>query len=288
MNPSPRLPSNRRRAWLPCFLAPTTVSGEGASATVSGCGLSEAATALLMLMQESTASAIELERLLLCPNTPEHAHWLDEAIRESPETRKKTCWAKNRRRHEAVFREAGLQYPPQPSEAELELKTRMRMSDREAEIVYFFNRVAPMELGHMEEMFIDLSQSIHRCLSSLSNTVPCITPRSRLWKCRVREWLTAPEAMLAQGLDPKYVPALKQFKHRQILDLMGNAFNSSSYLVALATALSFADLSKPRPPCAACDGVHTGCDGVQQREAEFNLEAEMDALDWPDQPEESD
>eukprot|EP00812_Abedinium_dasypus_P010848 NODE_4445_length_674_cov_2.079160.p2 GENE.NODE_4445_length_674_cov_2.079160~~NODE_4445_length_674_cov_2.079160.p2 ORF type:complete len:153 (-),score=33.70 NODE_4445_length_674_cov_2.079160:215-646(-) len=142
-------------------------------------------------------------------------------------------------------------------------------------------------------MFVDLSQNIHRCRLSASNTVPCITPRSRLWKCRAREWLTAPEAMLAQGLDPAYVPALRQFKHRQILNLMGNAFNSSSYLVALATALSLVDLSMPRPPCAACDGVHTGCDGVDQADAiaklgaALRLEAEMDAIDWLGEQEES-
>ena len=97
--------------------------------------MSEAADEVLALMQERTASAIEPERLLLRPGTPEHAYWLAAAIRDSPETRKNTTKEKYRALHEAVFRESGLQYPPRPSEAEVELATRMRMSERESEIV---------------------------------------------------------------------------------------------------------------------------------------------------------
>ena len=113
----------------------------------------------------------------------------------------------------------------------------MRMTTREAEVLYYLDRVRPMMHEHCGESFVDLGQSIHRCRLSVSDTVPCITPSSRLWKRRARGWLLAPEAMLAQGYDPAYVPCLTNFSHRQILNLMGNAFNSSSYLVALATAL---------------------------------------------------
>ena len=159
------------------------------------------------------------------------------------------------------------------------------MSEREAEVVYFFDRVAPMELARAEEVFIDLSQNIDRSRVSASNTVPCITPNGRLWKCRAKEWLLAPEAMLAQGLDVEYVSCVKEFTHRQIVDLMGNAFNSSSYLVALATALSFTDLSAPRRPCPACNGVHQV--PVFER-TNFDLEAEIEAIDWSDEDSDSD
>ena len=129
--------------------------------------------------------------------------------------------------------------PPKkkPSRDELALASEMRLTTREAEVLYFLGRVRPMMHEHCEESFVDLGQSINRCRLFLSDTVPCITPSSRLWKRRAREWLLAPEATLAQGYDPAYVPCLTNFSHRQILNLMGNAFNSSSYLVALATAL---------------------------------------------------
>ena len=107
---------------------------------------------------------------------------------------------------------------------------------------------------HYEESFCDLGQSINRCRLPISDTVPCITPSGRLWKRRAREWLLAPEAMLAQGYDPAYVPCLTDFSHRQIVNLMGNAFNSSSYLIALATALGTA-LLETRRMCSSGDAV---------------------------------
>jgi len=100
-------------------------------------------------------------------------------------------------------------------------------------------------------MYLDLSQSITRCRNSLSDIVPCITPGSRLWKRRQGEWLLAPEAMLIQGLDPSYVRCLTSFSHRQVLDLMGNAFNSTSFLIALVTAFSCAELAIQRT-CDEC------------------------------------
>ena len=130
----------------------------------------------------------------------------------------------------------------------------MRLTTREAEVLYFLDRVKPMMHEHCEESFVDLGQSINRCRLSVSDTVPCITPSGRLWKRRAREWLLAPEAMLAQGYDPAYVPCLTDFSHRQILNLMGNAFNASSYLVALATALGTAEL-ETRRMCSSGDGV---------------------------------
>ena len=95
------------------------------------------------------------------------------------------------------------------------------MTTSEAEVLYYLDRVRPMMHEHCDESFVDLGQSIHRCRLSVSDTVPCITPSSRLWKRRAREWLLAPEAMLAQGYDPAYVPCLTNFSHRHILNLMG-------------------------------------------------------------------
>eukprot|EP00969_Alexandrium_andersonii_P328177 14501922-Alexandrium_andersonii.AAC.2 len=74
--------------------------------------------------------------------------------------------------------------------------------------------------------------------------------------------------MWAQGYDPSYVPCLASFSHRQIVNLMGNAFNSSSYLVALATALCAAELETRR--------TRSSCDGVQ-RSPSADLAAALEA-----------
>ena len=58
--------------------------------------------------------------------------------------------------------------------------------------------------------------------------------------------MLAPETMLIQGLGPCLVPKLREFSHRQIVDLMGNAFNAASYLTALAVVMSMVDLKSLR------------------------------------------
>ena len=51
----------------------------------------------------------------------------------------------------------------------------------------------------------------------------------------------------AQGSgSPCLIPNLHEFSHRQIIDLMGNAFNAASYLTALAVAMSIVDLKSLR------------------------------------------
>ena len=140
----------------------------------------------------------------------------------------------------------------------------------------------PMDAVHYEDMFLDLSQSLHRCRASCSERVPCITPQSRLWKRRAKEWLLAPEAMLAQGLDSGYVRHLKMFSRRQIIDLMGNAFNAaSSYLVALATAFAFADASTADDSCPGCDSgqVQSGSGGVLSNDVADLWGMALDDLD---------
>ena len=128
----------------------------------------------------------------------------------------------------------------------LELAQRAGMTQREAEIVFYYDRVQPMTQTHVEEMLLDLSQNLHRCRANVKDAVPCITPSSRFWKRRQRWWLLAPETMRIQGLDPCLIPNLHEFSHRQIIDLMGNAFNAASYLTALAVAVSIVDLKSLR------------------------------------------
>ena len=168
-----------------------------------------------------------------------------------------------------AFARVNLQYPPQPSEAETCLAISMGMTEREAEVLYYHGRAWPLDQCHCEEMLIDLGQSIHRARVTVTDRVPCIIPRNRLWKRRAKEWLLAPEAMLAQGLDSSYPPRLREFNHKQIMDLMGNAFNSCSYLTALATALAGVNLKRhfrerSQDSDRQRDGVRSICDGAQK------------------------
>ena len=259
-NPAPRLPSNRRRAWLPCFLIGTDCDSVRSGSCDS---LLEAAHDLFEHLQGHASLQIAPESLRMTPHTPEHVYWLKCAVDERPARDAEpgaaavpsgTKAPKYRDLHLKEFQRSGLLYPPQFSQNELALAREMRMTTREAEVLYYLDRVRPMMHEHCEESFCDLGQSINRCRLSISDTVPCITPSGRLWKRRAREWLLAPEAMLAQGYDPAYVPCLTDFSHRQIVNLMGNAFNSSSYLVALATALGTASL-ETRQLCSSGDAV---------------------------------
>ena len=184
------------------------------------------------------------------PHSPEYQFWLERAIKERPVAETVSSAARRPRRkyntlHEEVFREAGVIYPPQPTQSEVDLARRMRLTNREMEVLYYVDRVAPMDQVHHDEMYIDLSQGIGRCRMSLSDTIPCVTPGGRLWKSRQQAWSLAPEAMLAQGLDPHYVADLTTYTNREILDLMGNAFNASSFLMSMITAFGCVDMCAP-------------------------------------------
>ena len=241
LNPSPRLPVNRRRAWLPCFAMPQV--GDGVP---THDGLVQQATQLLQEVQAHISANISLDRVLMSVHTPEYEYWANKAVEGAAGSADKTGTAKWRRLHEKLFRKAGLEYPCAFSTKMLELAQRAGMTKREAEIVFYYDRVQPMTQTHVEEMLLDLSQNLHRCRANVKDAVPCITPSSRFWKRRQRWWLLAPETMRIQGLDPCLIPNLHEFSHRQTIDLMGNAFNAASYLTALAVAMSIVDLKSLR------------------------------------------
>ena len=148
LNPAPRLPANRRRAWLPCFRVKQPCDGVQGSPPcdgVQGGGLQEAAAQLLQLLQERVSSAaISLERLLLWLTPLERQYWLAQAVAERPvgDPAAKGCRrdgvrrvAKYRAAHEASFCRAGLQYPPQPTLEEEQLARAMAMAERERPIL---------------------------------------------------------------------------------------------------------------------------------------------------------
>ena len=108
---------------------------------------------------------------------------------------------------------------------------------REAEIIYYFDIVFPTDDMYEEESVLDVSQSLHRALSTVK-LMPALTPRSRMLLRRRQRWLLAPEALAVQGYPDPDQACL--FSHRQIVDLCGNAFHADSLMVSMATALASA------------------------------------------------
>ena len=107
--------------------------------------------------------------------------------------------------------------------------------EREAEITHDVDRTAPMSEVFAEDSLIDLSQSLNRGHCSRS-VMPCITPGARLWLRRRCRWLLAPEAVSCQGYAAP--SGMRNFTHRQVIDLVGNSFHCDSCLVSLAVAFA--------------------------------------------------
>ena len=145
---------------------------------------------------------------------------------------------KFRKVHRKIFQDDGLQYPPAFSTELQALAEKCNTTTRETEIIHYTDLKHPMALVTDEELFIDLSQGLDRLAGGGvgSSTIPCVCPQARIWKRRARGWLLAPEAMRAQGYDAVIAPKRHNYSHRQIFDLMGNSFNSSSFIAA-ATAM---------------------------------------------------
>ena len=88
-----------------------------------------------------------------------------------------------------------------------------------------------------DDAILELSLSINR-VRPRHGQMQCLVPNSHAWWRRRKRWLLAPEAMTAQGYGPTV--QAKRFSYRQVMDLMGNAFNSAQLLPAFVVALSMA------------------------------------------------
>ena len=142
--------------------------------------------------------------------------------------------------HEAEFHRAGVAWPPLYTKSFHELCIEHGLTAREAEYLHYLDRMCPMELLAVEDEIIDVSQSLGRESGRHAGRFPCVTPQSRLWLRRRRRWVLAPVANAAQGYDSPPGNLLRQFTHRQVIDLVGNSFHGDSCLAALAVALSSA------------------------------------------------
>ena len=110
--------------------------------------------------------------------------------------------------------------------------------------MHYYDRTDPVQLRLADEIVVDLSQSLDRPREGFS-LMPAITPKSRLWRRRQCEWLLAPECLRAQGFEPRLVRHVRDFSHRQIVDLAGNSFNATCEMVALAAGLAHVEWQSP-------------------------------------------
>lgn len=224
LDPSPRIACHRKRVWLPCFLLSAPMDDDTAD------HLAALVEELLSHLQQKTTSCIHLPALLLDTDFADYKFWERAAVSGNGAKvgaeRSRSLWLtpdpdsidqelKYKALHCKVFAKGGLSYPPVLSNDMMSLRARCGLSQREAEILHYFDVVAPMSLVCDKELFLDLSQGINRQRVH-GNILPCITPNARIWKRRARAWLLAPEAMRAQGYDEVLAPALKEFTHRQV------------------------------------------------------------------------
>jgi site-specific DNA-cytosine methylase len=245
VNPAPRMAVNRARAWLPCVHRPDLADNPDAIEAMELVGRT-----LLTELTGHCDTCIPMERIKMEPESKDFDLWCAKANGSGSEPmqnhsqgissgkdhlyphRRSYKW---RHLHAKMFEKAGLVYPPSLTEKMQKLALEAGLTDREAEILHYSDLVAPIEHCLEHDMLIDLGQSLGRCRES-TRKVPCVTPGSRLWWRRAERWLLAPEAVRAQGYDP--TDEMMQFTHRQVLDLMGNAFNSSCLMASLAVALA--------------------------------------------------
>jgi site-specific DNA-cytosine methylase len=262
VNPAPRMAANRARAWLPCVYRPDLGEAGNGLALLEATGRD-----LLTLLTTDCEKCIPMTRIKMDLDSKgfDFWHWkasskqqlqqaashehqgyghISSSNSSSSSTHHECRGSKWLVLHSRMFNKAGLTWPPILSDELSALASEAGLTNREAEILHYSDLVDPMEHCLEADMLIDLSQSIGRCRES-TKAVPCITPRSRLWWRRDTRWLLAPEAMLAQGYDP--TKGMRSFSHRQVLDLMGNAFNSSCLVASLATALTLSSLRHAGP-----------------------------------------
>jgi hypothetical protein len=212
LDPSTRTPSMRVRAWLPCSLKPPGCTDDDAN------GLVTLAQEIMNHLQLSTAATIELPRMLIDDSILGKQLWLDRANAESSYQFKGAAddpsW---QTKHAKWFKQEGLQYPVVYPEDWIEFQRRVGMTDRELDILFFYNLVKPIGMHTTDETFLNMQASLKRAYYASSGKVPCVLPKARFWKRSAGEWMIAPEYILAQGFDPEMVgPALTEFSHRQV------------------------------------------------------------------------
>ena len=163
----------------------------------------------------------------------------------------------------ARYRNSGYSWPPCfPSWFSNSMR-QIGATEREAEVIYFYELSDPMSESAVDDTCLNVSQSINRCVLKGKDHLPCLTPGARLYWRRARQWMLGPEVARCQGfeLDPVSI----EYTHREVVHLFGNGFSAVSLDIAiliqmfamsglqqLARARSTADLKT-----VSCTAPHT-------------------------------
>ena len=108
-------------------------------------------------------------------------------------------------------------------------------TEREAEVIYFYELSDPMSESAVDDTCLNVSQSINRCVLKGKDHLPCLTPGARLYWRRARQWMLGPEVARCQGfeLDPVSI----EYTHREVVHLFGNGFSAVSLDIAILIQL---------------------------------------------------
>ena len=230
MDAAQRGGGRRKRAYLPCVLAGETLLMSGAVDMLPGM-IENLMTELSSCPQTMpwSLSDIFCEDDEWCQRAAEAASSFDLRAGDDVVLKWMTL-------HRATFQAASLHYPPVYTADFVDSMRARGVAPRQAEILWYFAMVAPLDGELCFDTVLDLSQSIDRLRPQ--PIMPCILPGARLWWRRAGRWVTAPEAMTAQGFD--LPPNIRQFPHRLVLDLVGKSFAGSSYTIALTCQIVLA------------------------------------------------
>ena len=135
-----------------------------------------------------------------------------------------------------MFVSKGLDYPPVMHRSFESLCEEICATPRECERIAYYDIVDPIGDIHTEEIVMDVSQNLGRLPLSDRSTgcLPCIIPGGRYYLRRQQRFMFASEVLRAQGWGP--TEACGKFTERQLIDIAGNGFHSSSLSKAKLSA----------------------------------------------------
>ena len=148
--------------------------------------------------------------------------------------------------HAETYRSKGLQWPPSTQALQSVCGAAytgdnatdvFQLSRREAEIVFYLDKVSPSPDASIAEEAMDVSQNIDRVHVG-HDKVYCLTPGQRVFLRRRRRLLLGEEALRLQGLWRGDARALRTSSDAQLSDLAGNAFCITSFCSAFLCLIS--------------------------------------------------
>ena len=226
---NPRQVCRRVRAYLPCVKCPGVQPGQrDAIAQV-------VSDLMIHLSSIPSTMPLHLDDILIDESHPEFVEWLEkahnsEACRSLADFITSDYLFRWKELHEPMYKSKGLDWPPQYGPDFTELILATGLTQREAEIVWYYERLCPRDAILCVDEVLELSQGLDRG-SLCRNKMPTIFPGSRLWLRKLRRFALGPEVVAGQGWD--VMPCLSLLSHREVYELLGNCYASSSYMISL-------------------------------------------------------